>query len=55
MSSKTLIWLGLFVGSTIGGMIPSLWGAGFLTYSSVLLTAVGGLIGIWIGFKLGND
>ena len=54
MSQKTLIWIGLFVGSTIGGWIPSLWGDDFLTMSSVLLTAVGGLIGVWAGFKLGQ-
>jgi hypothetical protein len=54
MNQKTLIWIGLFVGSTVGGMVPSLWGDNFLTMSSVLLTAVGGLIGIWIGFRLGQ-
>ena len=55
MSQKSLIWIGLFVGSTLGGMAPGLWGVGFLSYSSVLLTAVGGLIGIWIGFRLGKN
>jgi hypothetical protein len=55
MSKKTWIWIGLFIFSTIGGMIPELWGDSFLSYSSVLLTAVGGLFGIWVGFKLGND
>ncbi len=44
----------MFVGSTIGGFIPNLWGASFLSMSSILLTAVGGFVGIWIGFKLGN-
>jgi hypothetical protein len=55
MSKKTWIWIGLFVGSTLGGMVPSLWGDNFLSMSSVLLTAVGGFVGIWVGFKLGND
>ncbi len=54
MEQKTMIWIGLFVGSTIGGMIPGLWGDNFLSMWSVLLTAVGGLIGIWAGFKLGE-
>jgi hypothetical protein len=52
MQSNALIWIGMFVGSALGGWIPSLWGDNFLSMSSVLLTAVGGLIGIWIGFKL---
>lgn len=52
MSSKSLIWIGVFVGSTIGSYIPTLWGAGFLSFSSVILSTIGGLIGIWGGFKL---
>jgi hypothetical protein len=52
MNQKTLIWIGMFVGSAIGGWIPSIWGAGMLSMSSVLLTAVGGAIGIWGGFKI---
>lgn len=52
MNSRGLIWLGLFIGSTIGGYIPSLWGASFLSFSSVILSAVGGVIGIWLGYKL---
>jgi hypothetical protein len=53
MRSK-LIWLGLFVGSTIGGFLPSLWGDSLFSLSSVILTAVGGLVGIWLGFKLSD-
>jgi uncharacterized membrane protein YeaQ/YmgE (transglycosylase-associated protein family) len=45
----------MFVGSTIGGFIPSLWGDNFLSMSSVFLTAVGGMIGIWIGFKISQN
>lgn len=52
MSRKTLIWIGMAVGSAAGGYAPLLWGASLLSFSSVLLSAVGGLVGIWIGFKL---
>lgn len=54
MSSKTLIWIGMGVGGTIGGLLPYLWGASYLSFSSVILTGVGGLVGIWAGYKLGN-
>ncbi|MBI5422386.1 hypothetical protein HZA44_04605 [Candidatus Peregrinibacteria bacterium] len=54
MNSKPLIWIGMFAGSTIGGFVPSLWGDNFLSMWSVVLTAVGGLVGIWIGFKLSD-
>jgi hypothetical protein len=52
MNSKFLIYLGMFIGSAIGGYIPYLWGDNFLSWSSVLLAAVGGVIGIWVGFKI---
>ncbi len=42
------------IGSAIGGAIPTLWGAGYFSFSSVILTAVGGILGVWVGFKLSN-
>jgi hypothetical protein len=49
---KSLIWIGLFAGSTIGSSIPMLWGDSFFSMWSVILSAVGALIGIWAGVKL---
>jgi predicted MFS family arabinose efflux permease len=54
MSSKSIVMIGMVIGSSIGGFIPNLWGSNFLSMSSVLLTAVGGIIGIWVGYKLSN-
>ena len=54
MERKRLIWIFMAVGSTIGGYIPALWGSSFMSFSSVILTAAGGLVGIWLGFKLGS-
>ena len=48
---KARIWVGVLIGSTIGGFIPALWGAGFISYPSVLLSGVGAFIGLWIGYK----
>jgi len=45
----------MFIGSTIGGFIPSLWGAGFFSFSSIILTTVGGIFGIWVAFKISNN
>lgn len=50
---RSYIWIGILIGSTIGGLIPGLWGDGVFSYASVLLSGVGALAGLWIGFKLG--
>jgi len=55
MSSKKLIWLGFFVGSTIGGMIPTLWGDDMISLSAIVLSTLGGLAGIWAGFRIGQS
>ena len=54
MGPKPLIWIFMIIGSTLGSYIPTLWGAGFLSTWSVILSAAGGLLGIWLGFKLSN-
>jgi dipeptide/tripeptide permease len=55
MSSKTMIYTGLFIGSTIGGFIPTLWGDSAFSISAVLLSAVGGIAGIVVGFKISSE
>jgi uncharacterized membrane protein YeaQ/YmgE (transglycosylase-associated protein family) len=45
------IWLGVVVGSSIGGFIPELWGADLFSYPSVLLSGIGAFVGLWIGYK----
>jgi len=47
-----IIWLGLFVGSTIGSFVPSLWGAGMFSFSSLIFGTLGGFAGIWLGYKM---
>ncbi len=52
MSGKTLVWGGMAIGSTIGGMVPYLWNGGLMAYT--LWGAIGGIAGIYLGFKLGK-
>jgi hypothetical protein len=52
--TKKLIILFLFVGSTLGGYLPLLWGESSLSLSSVLLSALGGFLGIYVGYALGK-
>jgi len=51
MASKKLYYLATFVGSTVGSFIPTLWGADFFSFSSVILSAIGGILGIIIVYK----
>lgn len=54
MSPKALVTLAAFIGSIIGGYIPTLWGAGALSYSSLLFSGIGGIAGVIIAIKLTN-
>ena len=45
-------YTGGFVGGTIASFIPSLWGAGQLSLSSVVFFMIGGFLGIWIAYRL---
>jgi len=48
---KKVIILGVLFGSTLGGAIPTLFGASAFSISSVLCGALGGLLGIWLTFR----
>ena len=54
MERNKLIWLGVFVGSALGGLVPTLWGDSAFSMSGVFTTAIGGFLGIWLGWKLGE-
>jgi uncharacterized membrane protein YeaQ/YmgE (transglycosylase-associated protein family) len=55
MNTKMPVWIGLTIGSSIGSYIPSLWGAGMFSFSSLLFSAIGSIIGIYLGFKISQD
>ena len=51
--NKTLITICMGIGSTAGAFAPQLWGdRDLFSLASILLTFVGGIIGIWVGAKL---
>ena len=52
MSAKTIVMIGMTVGSFIGGYIPVLFGASLLSGWSLVGNAIGGIIGIYIAYKL---
>jgi uncharacterized protein YcfJ len=52
MNRKAIIYIGLAIGSSVGGFVPMLWGAGAFSMSSLFLSAIGGIAGIYAGFKI---
>lgn len=52
MSSKSLVYLFMFIGSSIGGYIPTLFGVSLLSLIPVITSGIGGAIGVYIGYKL---
>lgn len=55
MNSKAPVLIGTIIGSTLGSLVPSLWGAGMFSFSSIIFGSIGAIIGIYVGFKLSNN
>jgi hypothetical protein len=52
---KLLVIFCMIVGSYTGSYIPVLWGADYFSIVSILIGAVGGFAGIYIGYKLAQS
>ncbi len=50
-ATRTLVMAGLLVGSVVGGYIPTLLGAGFLSMWGILGSTVGSVVGVWIAYR----
>jgi hypothetical protein len=53
--TKKFVWIGLFVGSTVGNLLPLLWGGDAISVSGFVLSFLGGIIGIWLGYRFGQS
>jgi hypothetical protein len=55
MINKTLVCIGVFIGSTIGSVLGAWVSHGNLfSWQSFVFTIVGGLAGIYAGYKLSD-
>ena len=52
MNTRALYYLGAGIGGTVGSFVPALWGASLLGGWSILMSVVGGTLGIWGMYKL---
>ena len=56
MQTKTLIWIGMTIGSITGGYIGSLLDHGnMIGLWSIVFSTSGALGGIWAGYKIGTS
>lgn len=55
MSSKKILYIGAFVGSVVGGYLPALWGGETFSFTGVLLSGIGGILGIIVAYKLSTS
>jgi uncharacterized membrane protein YeaQ/YmgE (transglycosylase-associated protein family) len=54
VGGRSVIGFGGFVGMTVGGFVPELWGASSFGLSSFLFGIVGAVAGIWLGARLAD-
>jgi hypothetical protein len=43
------------IGSILGSYLPSFFGINIFSYTSILLGALGGIIGTYIGFQISKN
>lgn len=46
--------IGAILGTTIGGAIPGLWGVSWLSFTATVFSGIGGILGIWAGYKIAS-
>jgi len=51
---KKVVMLGMIFGSTIGGYLPTIFGVGAFSMASIICGGAGGILGIWLSFKILN-
>ncbi len=50
---KAVLWGGL-IGMSIGGYVPTLWGSSMFSFTAMLCSAAGAVLGFWLGYRLTN-
>jgi IS1 family transposase len=49
---RRVLWMSIAVGSTAGGFVPMLFGAGSLSMASLLGSVVGTIVGVWVAIRI---
>jgi uncharacterized membrane protein YeaQ/YmgE (transglycosylase-associated protein family) len=49
---RSVTGLCVTMGTIVGGYVPSAWGDSSFSLASVVLAAVGGVVGLWLALRL---
>jgi hypothetical protein len=49
---RKILWMCIGAGSTAGGFVPGLWGAGQLSMASMVFSVFGGVAGFWLARRI---
>ena len=52
---KKVLWICLALGTTVGGFVPTIWGASSLGVVSLLFSGIGGLGGVWMARRISES
>lgn len=55
MSAKSIVMLCFTIGSAVGSYIPVLFGGSSFSYISIITGAIGGVIGIYVGWQISKN
>lgn len=52
MILKGPTYLGGFLGSVVGSLVPAIWGASQFSIASMVFFLIGGIAGVWCAYRL---
>jgi uncharacterized membrane protein YeaQ/YmgE (transglycosylase-associated protein family) len=50
--NRGVLGMCILVGSTVGGMLPTLWGQGEFSLASFVCSGLGALVGVWAAVRI---
>ncbi|HUP78692.1 MAG TPA: hypothetical protein VM260_09070 [Pirellula sp.] len=53
--TRKFMWVGFFVGSSIGNLLPITWGGDAMSVAGFVLSMVGGIAGMYFGRRVAQS
>jgi hypothetical protein len=49
---RSIVWIFVGVGMTVGGLVPMTWGGSAFGLASLVFGSLGGVVGLWFAARL---